>query len=275
VLQLDAEGRATAAAVAAADSDRQRARERRAMGLATDADVLAIEVHLARMRQRQIAAAADLEVARAELAVAVGLPLDTAIEPVRPPARTSSEQPVTGAAIAMHPRLREAQAQVQLAANAERAARARFLPTAGVQAAWEFNGETPAAQRSSWIVGAEIRVNLFRGFADSARMAEARHARLRADAERDRAERSIEIDIRRARAQLAAARATEEAGRVALAQAREAQRIIRDRYDGGLATVTDVLRAAEATLDAESRATAAETSVILRDVELERALGHL
>ena len=88
-------------------------------------------------------------------------------------------------------------------------------------------------------------------------------------------ERSIEVEVRAALAQLMAAGAREEAGRTALAQARESQRIIRDRYETGLATVTDVLRAAEATLDAESRATAAELDVILQTVALERAMGRL
>jgi outer membrane protein TolC len=106
-------------------------------------------------------------------------------------------------------------------------------------------------------------------------MAEARYAHLRAAAEREQVERRIEVDVREALTLLAAARAREDAGRAALTQARESQRIIRDRYEGGLATVTDVLRAAEATLDAESRATRAEMDVILQTVVLDRALGRL
>jgi outer membrane protein TolC len=39
--------------------------------------------------------------------------------------------------------------------------------------------------------------------------------------------------------------------------------------------MTDVLRAAEATLDAESRAIAAGMDVILQAVALDRALGRL
>ena len=123
--------------------------------------------------------------------------------------------------------------------------------------------------------GADVRVNIFRGFADTARMTEADHARVRATAEREGIERRIEVEVRGALAQLATARAREEAGRAALTQARESQRIIRDRYEGGLATVTDVLRAAEAVLEAESRATTAEMDVILQTVALERALGRL
>jgi outer membrane protein TolC len=277
VLQLESTVRATDAAVAAAESDRARTRARREVGLVTEADGLAVDVHLADMRQRQIAAAGDLAVARVQLADAVGLPLTAAIVPVRPrvlPLPTD-ETALVREALSSHPHLRQAAIELQLADSGRRSARAALLPTAGVQGGWEFNGATIGAQRSSWVVGAEVRVNLFRGFADAARIAEARHAYVRATADRERLERRIEVDVRGALAQLAAARAREEAGRAALAQARESQRIVRDRYESGLATVTDVLRAAEATLDAESRATAAEMDVILQTVALDRALGRL
>ena len=276
VLQLEAAVRASDAAVAAAGSDLRRARDRRDAGVVTEADVLALEVHLADMRQRQIAATGDLAVARIGLAEAVGLPLDEAVTLVRPvaPAAREAEADATPAFEA-RPERRQAELREQLADNARRAARASFLPRLGVQAGWEFDGATFAGQQSSWVAGVQLQLNLFRGFADSARLAAARHAQARAAAERERVERALDVEVRAARAQLAAARAREDAGRAALAQARESQRILRDRYDGGLATVTDVLRAAEAVLDAESRATAAELDVIVRGVTLDRALGRL
>ena len=277
VLRLEGAVRAIDAAVAAAESDRQRARARRDVGLVTAADGLAVDVHLADMRQRQIAAAGDLEVARLQLAEAVGLPLAASIVLVRPvvPAVPDDDTALVREALAKHPLLRQAQLQVELAGNGRRSARAALLPSVGVQGGWEFNGATLGDQQSSWVVGAEVRVNLFRGFADTARIAEAQHAHTRAAAERERIERRIEVDVRGALAQLTAARAREEAGRAALAQARESQRIIRDRYENGLATVTEVLRAAEAALEAESRATAAGMDVILQSVALDRALGRL
>jgi outer membrane protein TolC len=277
VLQLEAAVRAADGAVAASESDQQRARARREIGLVTEADVLAVEVHQADMRQRQITAAGDLAVARIQLADAVGLPLNTAVMVVRP---SPSPMPADGdtlvrEALNIHPRRRQAELQQQLADNARRTARAGLLPTVAAQAGWEFNGSTLGTQESSWLVGAEVRLNLFKGFADLARMTEAGHAQTRAAAERERVERRIEVEVRAALAQVAAARAREEAGRTALTQARESQRIIRDRYEAGLATVTDILRAAEATLDAESRATAAEMDVILQTVALDRAIGRL
>ncbi len=277
VLRLDASVRATDAAVEAAESDRQRARARHDVGLVTEADVLAVEVHLADMHQRQIAARGDLAVARIQLAEAVGLPLTESpmlLRP-RPPSEPADADSLVREALASHPNRHEADLEMQLADNARRTARAALLPSVGLQGGWEFDGATLGEQQSSWLVGAQVRINLFRGFADTARITEASHAHLRATAERERVERHIEVDVRTAVAQLATARAREDTGRAALTQARESQRIIRDRYESGLATVTDVLRAAEATLDAESRATAAEMDVILQAVALDRAIGRL
>jgi outer membrane protein TolC len=277
VLQLEAGVRATGAAVAAAESDHRRARDRRDVGLVTEADVLAVNVHVADMHQRQIAASGDLAVARIQLAEAIGVPLTDSLTLVHPAARPApvDADVLVREALASHPHRREADLQVQLADNARRTARAAMLPSVGLQGGWEFNGATIGEQQSSWVVGAEVRINLFRGFADSARITEASHARVRATAEHERVVRRIEVDVRAALAQLAAARAREETGRAALTQARESHRIIRDRYESGLATVTEVLRAAQTTLDAESRAITAEMDVLLQTVALDRALGRL
>jgi outer membrane protein TolC len=276
VLQLEAAARASAAAVAAADSDVERARNRRDAGVVTDADVLAVQVHAAEMRQRQLAEDGDLAVARVQLADAVGLALTETIELIRPPLPpVVRDDSLVGEALQKRWEGKQAALQEQIADNTHRTARAKYLPTVGVQAGWELNGQTIADQRSSWIVGAQVQVNLFRGFADAAQTTATRYARTRAAAEREHITRNIEVEVRAAIAQLNAARARQDAGRAAVAQARESQRIVRDRYESGLASVTDVLRAAEASLDAESRATAADMDVILRTVALERAVGRL
>jgi outer membrane protein TolC len=236
-----------------------------------------VDVHLSDVRQQQIAASGDLIVARLQLADAVGLPLTTTFTLVRPAPRSmpGDEAALVTEALARHPQRREADVQIQLADTARRTARAALLPSIGAQADWELDGETLAAQRSSWVVGVDVRVTLFDGFATRARMAEAAHARARAMAERERVDRRLDVDVRVALVGWTTARAREDAGRAALAQARESQRIVRERYDGGLATIGDVLAAAEAVRAAESRATAAEMDVILQGVALDRALGRL
>lgn len=277
VLRLEAAERASAAAVAAAESDLERARQRRDVGLVTNADVLALEVHLADSQQRQIATSGDLVVARLELTEALGLPLDRPIVLVKPPpaAAPADMASLTRQALETRPERQRAEIEIRLAENDRRLAQAAFFPRVGIDTAWEFNGSRWSTQRSGWIVGAAIDVNVFNGFADRARVSAARQAETRTAAERDRIERRIEVDVRSAAARVAAARARETVGRASLAQARESQRIVRDRYDAGLATVTDVLRAAEAVFDAEARATGAEMDTILETVALNRAAGRL
>jgi outer membrane protein TolC len=277
VLQLEAAERAAAAAVSAADSDLERTRRRRDVGLVTDADVLAMEVHQADVRQRQITVGGELAVARIELADATGLPLDERVVLSRPaPAAVAPDgESLTRQAIEARPERQQAELQFFLVENGRRLAQAAFLPRVGVEAAWEFNGSTWPQQRSGWIAGATVEWNVFNGFGDRARLTEARQAESRAAAEREQVVRRIEVDVRGAIARVNAARARDTAGRAALTQARESQRIVRDRYDAGLATVTDVLRAAEAVLDADARATAAEMDVILETIALDRAAGRL
>lgn len=277
VLQLEAAVGANQAAVDAAESDLQRARARRDVGLVTDADVLAVEVHQADARERQVTAAADLSVARLLLNEAMGAPLDEMHTLVRPePAALSvpADALVREALTARQDR-QASTLQGELAATLRRSAEGAWLPRVGAQAGWEFNANTWLDQRASWVVGAQVQLNLFKGFADVSRIAEARFAETRAAAEREGLDRRIEVEVRTAMARLEAARARQTTGRAALAQARESQRIFRDRYDSGLATITDVLRASQATFDAESRASAAELDVILESVALDRAAGRL
>jgi outer membrane protein TolC len=277
VLQLESAARANQAAVEAAESDLARARARRDVGMVTDADVLDVQVHLADMRERELVTTADLAVARIQLNEVIGAPLDgiqTLAPPDVPPGSPAVEVLVREA-LTSRSDGREAALRATLAANGRRSAQAAFLPRVGVQGGWEFNGQAIADERSSWIVGAQVQLNVFRGFGDIARIDEARHAEARAQAEREGIERAIEVDVRAALARLEAGRGRERVGQEALAQARESQRIVRDRYDAGLATVGDLLRAGGAVLDAESRATAAHMDVIVLSVALDRAAGRL
>lgn len=277
VLAADATLRAARAAVEAAEGDLARARHRRDAGLATDADVLAVEVHLAEMREGAIRALADADVARATLNAAIGAPLDATFEleaalPAESPLDLAA---LETAAVRARPEARQAALGVSLAANARRTAQAAFLPQVGLQGVWEADGASLAGQVSSWAVGAQVRVNLFRGFGDQARLAEALEAERREAAERERREAAIRVEVRAAVARLQAARARAEVGRAALAQARESQRIIRDRYESGLATVTDLLRAAQAVLQAEALAERARVDVIFQSAAVDRAVGRL
>jgi outer membrane protein TolC len=57
-------------------------------------------------------------------------------------------------------------------------------------------------------------------------------------------------------------------------QARERQRIIRDRFDAGVAGVIDVLQASSALTEAEAQRVAAVVDTINSDAQLRRAIGR-
>lgn len=280
VLAATANRRAAEAAVQAADEDQKRAGHRRDAGLVSEADVLALQVHAAQMRARLIQASSDETIRRAELNQAIGEPLDRlfVLDDIQAsPAALPAIDQMDQQAIAARPEVRVARLQEALARETRQTARAAFLPQVSVQGFFELNGDGQAfaARASGWMVGAQARWSLFSGLADVARLRETALAGDRAAADRESAETAVRLDVRSAAAQVESAAARQQVGQAAVAQARESQRIIRDRYEAGLASVNDVLRAANAVFEAESQRIGASVDLAIANAMLDRALGRV
>jgi outer membrane protein len=278
VLVAAAARQSAAAAAETARADRELAGNRRDAGLVTDADVLQLDVYVSRVREQQIRAASDERMARAQLNQLIGEPLGEAF--VLDPSTAGVVIDVAdlasleAEALKNRPDVKLAALQEQLAGATQTAARAAFLPPVTAQGGWEFNGGTWNTRSSSWVVGAVARINVFRGFADKARVIEAREQATRRAREREKAETAARLDVHIAIARLDAARASDAVGRAAVEQARESRRIIRDRYEAGLTDVASLLRAAEAVVQAETQQTASQVAVLTETASLERALGR-
>jgi outer membrane protein TolC len=277
---LAAEGARTAAnaAVEAATADRELVTNRRNAGAATDADVLQVELLVARAEQQRIQAGADLRIARAGLAALVGAPLDEAfaLAMAAPGAAAPSDlAAMQDEAVKQRPDVASARLQVELAGAKVSEARSSFLPQVGVQAGWEGNGDVWTSRAGSWMVGASARINLFRGRSDQSRLGAANDVLMVRKQELARTETRARVDVIAASARLDAARASGRVARAALAQARESHRIIRDRYEAGLADIAALLRAAEAMAQADSQVSAADAAVLTTHAALEQALGRL
>ena len=276
VLTAQSQRRVAEAAVTSAQEDASRAEHRRDAGLATEADVLSIRVHLAQMRQRAISAASQELIARAQLNEVMGEPIDAVFqlqEPVSPP----DDHAVAGDdkdVVKNRTDVARAALMAQIASARVSAARSAWLPQAFVHGTYEFNGGGFNTQVSSWTVGAGVRWNLFSGMADAGRLREARAARERAEADRQQGEAHARVEWRSAVARLDESRARGDVARTARAQARESQRIIRDRYEAGLASVNDVLRAATAVLDADLQYTSAIVEAFVNRALVDRARGQ-
>jgi len=279
VLIAAASVRAAAAAVEAARRDREMAGNRREAGRVTNADVLQLDVYLARTLEQQVQATSDERIARARLNQLMNEPLSAmfTLDLTSPAIAIDIANPegLEDEALRNRPEVALAIQQEQLAAAMVEAAKAAFLPVVAAQGGWELNGGVWNSRSSSWVVGGGARLNVFHGFADKARLAEARAQATRRAIERGKAETMARLDVRIAIARLEAARASEAVGRAAADQARESRRIIRDRYESGLTDAAMLLRSADAVLQADAQQTAARVHVLTATAALLRAIGRL
>jgi outer membrane protein TolC len=278
VLSAHAALRAADAAIAAAQEDLTRATSRRDAGSLNEADLLAMSVHLADVRQRRIQAEGDETIAKAELNRLMGAPIDRDYT-VQEPALADTSTAMTAAALfaeadTNRPDLRRATAMGRLADTALAQARSAWYPQVAAQAQLEANGTQFNERASSWIVGGELRWSYSTGGAQRAERVAALEAMSRARIEREEARAAAQVDILSALRRLESARARQQLAQSAVEQTRESQRIIRDRFEAGVASANDVLRAASAVLDAESQRISALVDAVVSRAALDRAVGR-
>jgi outer membrane protein TolC len=227
------------------------------------------------MRAGAIDAAADERIALADLNRQINRPLDTALVLEEPVVAAAVNRGTPASATGnQRPELEQAALRVDLAEAARAGARSALLPDVAVQGGYEWNDGTRGGPAPAWLAGLVVRVNLFSGGATQARMKEAAFAADRARAEQHRAAAAVGLEVLTANEHLAAARARETVGRAAVMQARESQRIVRDRFEAGLMPAGDVIRAAEAVLDAEAQRIRAVVDVMVGEAAVRRATGE-
>ena len=280
LLAAQAARRAAESGVESAREDLKRVERRRDAGMATDADVLGLRVHAADLEQRAIQASGDAAVARAQLNRLMGAPIGRDYQVAEPPPPAIGSQSPDNAALvaealASRASLRSSDANARLAEAAQRGARAAFIPQISAQAGVDVSGLEFSDRTSSWIVGGELRWTFSTGGADIARRKAAAEAAARARLQQEDTRASVEVEVVTAQRRLEAARARQAVGLAAVEQARESQRIIRNRFDAGIAGIDEVLRASTAVLDAEARRTAAVVDGLVSQAMLDRAVGRI
>ena len=270
--------RTAAASIAAAEDDIARARRRRDAGTVTEADVLSLAVHLADVRQRAIQTTSDAAILRAEMNQLMGTPVDGEFAVQEPPAVNDTApapwSQLVAEAEAARPELRRTSAAIDAADAGRRQTRAAWMPQLAAQAGYQLDGTSVADRTSAWVIGGEARWSFSTGGAEIASAHASAAALARARAEHDDARAAVQVELLTALRRLESAHARQTVAATAVDQARESQRIIRDRYDAGMAPVQDVLRASTAVLSAEAQRISAVVERIEADAALQRALGR-
>lgn len=185
-------------------------------------------------------------------------------------------------ALAHRPDLRAAVAAVRAAEAGVRAARAAYCPSLSAQASYAgrwLREETDPQQGVDDHVAVgraslSVDLPLFDGRLTSARIAE-QSARLKASRERARRlELQVRFEVETAVADIAAARERVLTTQEAVAQAEESYRIMREKYDLGKGTMTDVLDAQAAFVAAQTNHARAKADLAVAHARLLLAIGE-
>ncbi len=265
--------------VATAQALTDSAAARVSAGTSVPSDELSARVNLAARQQELIRARSALSMAMAELEIVLGSRLTAEQQPAGelrelnlPPAQLDE---LESWAIQQRPDLLALADQVEAQQNGVRAAKSAFFPQVNVVGSWQADNSSFAANGSSnWMVGAELRVDLF-AHEKISRLAMERAGLNKMEAVRQIAADNIRLEVRRAYYEQDAARQMLEVSRAAVAQAEESLRITRDRYESGLATITDLLRAEDATRGARNNYVQSVYHYVLSYAALKLASGDL
>ncbi len=239
---------AARAALQSAEAIVKQAQSRVESGLAVEADLLRSQVYLASARQQEIQASGQGEVARATLNRIMGDPLDQSQGETAPLVRANYPLPTEEALLAelrkKRPDYRKLASEVRQGEVDVRAGKAQFLPTLGAFAAWEAdNPSLTQAGGNNWTAGLSLRWNAFAGGSDAAMLQAARHRLEQKQRQLKAMESAMALEVHQALVQVRSADQQVQAMQAAEAQSEESLRILRNRYEAGLATMTDLLSA--------------------------------
>jgi outer membrane protein TolC len=253
------------------------ARDRRAAGLGAGIEALRAEVQAQTLRQRLIVAEQDAAKQKLALARAIGLPLGQRFRladpmPFAPDVPISVEQAVSQA-WAGRPDLKAAQARVDAAQEARKAARGEALPSLVVAGDYGAIGNTVSDALGTFTAAASLRVPVFEGGRAAARASVA-SVRLRQEQARLEDLRArIYYEVQAVFLDLRAAEERVKVAESALGLARQQLEQSRDRFAAGVADNLEVVQAQESLAAAEESRIASLYAHDAARFSLARALG--
>jgi outer membrane protein TolC len=272
--------RVAEAAVKTSQSDLQRAQARQEEGQAVPSDLLSAQVQLAQAQEDLLQANNAVDLAHAALNVAMGLAEDAATTIESGLKESIFEAGVLAErqqhALKSRPDLREADLGVEHATIGQRMARAEFLPKVNVFSSWEEDNQTFLTRGgNNWTAGVSLNFNVFDGGSNRARLAAAHYRQSQAQAQAEQMAAAVKLQVREAYLNLTTAQQRVEVLRQAQSEAEESLRIIQNRYEASLATITDLLQVETAHTRAQKNYLNALFDYRLSYAALELATGEL
>jgi outer membrane protein len=229
----------------------ERSKNRVESGVVVESDSLSAEVRLAMRKQELIRAQNNLSLARAQLSAAMGLSAESEFEP----SDALTERTFPGApleelekqAVDLRPDLKRIRSEEAAQQQSVSIAKSSYGPRVNAFAGWEADNPTfVGGGGNNWLAGVEVQFDLFEGGAKQAQLSRERAMQEKVASVKEMATDAVRLEVRKAYYDVDATRQQLEVARASIADSKENLRINQDRYDAGLATVTDLLAAEDA-----------------------------
>jgi outer membrane protein len=271
---------AARASLQSAESILEQARQRVASGLAVESDLLRGQAYLAEAKQREIEASGQYDIAGAMLNRLMGESIDGPVPETSPLSPMAVPLPAEEALRAeqktARPDYRLASAQYRQAELEARARHADLLPSLGGFASWEMDNPSAGSYGgNNWSAGLSLKWNVYSGGSDAAKLQAARSRLEQKKRQLAAMESGMALELHRALVECRSSRLQVEAARAAEAQSAESLRILKNRYDAGLATMTDMLSAETARSAARTAFARSVYLQLLNFARLEHVAGTL
>lgn len=248
-------------------------------GMATESDLLSAQVLTASRNQELVGARNDLFYAIAELSITLGMPSDTILvlqEAVERTLPATDVSVLEREALQRRPDLQRVLKQQIAQKQSVSIARAAFGPRLDAFGSWQTDSHSLGWNGgNNWTAGLELQFDLFTGGAKKAQLEREQATAEQMEALRHIYEDRVRLEVRRAYYDHNSATQQMNVAKSASEHAKESLRILQNRYSAGLATVTDLLRAEEASHKTQTDYWEAVSRVQTSYANLELASGSL
>jgi outer membrane protein TolC len=280
-VQLSQQAVSTAeAALRSAEANAKRIQDMFDNGLVVKSDLLRIQVFMAEMQQSLYEAENQMQLSKAALEVDMGRSLGMAYELATPLEKIQVSLPdeanMLDQALQNRPEVLSLRSAVNIAGHQVRQAKGDYLPGVGFFSTLEYNVGTESGHRGgNYLLGVQLRWNIFDGFRKGAKVAEGRSRLSELESKLTHLTDMISLQIKDNYLSMRTAQQQYEVAATAVSQAEESLRITKNRYESGLATLTDLLNAETALTGARTRLSQAQYRYNVAYAKLELSAGIL
>ena len=230
-----------------AEANAKQITSRYKAGTTVKSDLLHAEVRLAALREEAIRAGQAVRIAGVTLRHSIGLDEPVDASETLSTSHATHQELVEAVATALEdrPDYRMLAAELRKAEMGTRMTKSSYLPNFNLQGSYENNATFPLGSNGQSNYGAfgVVSLNLFNGMNDTAQVRKARAQEEKARELLAAKRREIEVEVVEAYYGLAAAEERIAVSESAVEQAEENLRIVRNRYESGIAPVIDLLTA--------------------------------